>query len=265
VTTTGRLSSSDPNLQNIPIRTDLGQVIRTAFEAKNGCRLVSVDYSQIELRIAAHLSGDVRMITTFLSGEDIHTATAARVNKLDLDKVTKKMRSAAKALNFGIIYGMSTYGFAQSAGVDQEEAREFIRKYFANYPQVAQFLDEVKISAREKGFVETEMGRRRYIPEINSSNAMLRNQADRMAVNMPIQGLAADIIKLAMLAADKLISKKYPEVKMVLQIHDELLFEVPEKEAEKFAKDIKTEMESVYKLSVPLIADVKIGDNWGEI
>lgn len=265
VTTTGRLSSSDPNLQNIPIRTELGQVIRTAFEAKEGCRLVSADYSQIELRIAAHLSGDVRMITTFLSGEDIHTATAARVNKLDLDKVTKKMRSAAKALNFGIIYGMSTYGFAQSAGVDNEEAREFIRKYFANYPQVAQFLDAVKISAREKGFVETEMGRRRYIPEINSSNAMLRNQADRMAVNMPIQGLAADIIKLAMLAADKLILEKYPEVKMVLQIHDELLFEVSEKEAEKFAKNIKTEMESVYKLSVPLIADVKIGDNWGEV
>jgi DNA polymerase-1 len=265
VTTTGRLSSSDPNLQNIPIRTELGQVIRTAFEAKEGHRLVSADYSQIELRIAAHLSGDVRMITTFLSGEDIHTATAARVNKLDLEKVTKKMRSAAKALNFGIIYGMSTYGFAQSAGVDQEEAREFIRKYFANYPQVAQFLDEVKISARQKGFVETEMGRRRYIQEINSSNAMLRNQADRMAVNMPIQGLAADIIKLAMLAADKLVREKYPETKMVLQIHDELLFEVPEKEAEKFAKDIKTEMENVYKLSVPLIADVKIGDNWGEV
>jgi len=265
VTTTGRLSSSEPNLQNIPIRTELGQIIRTAFEAKAGCRLVSADYSQIELRIAAHLSGDVRMITTFLSGEDIHTATAARVNKVDLEKVTKKMRSSAKALNFGIIYGMSTYGFAQSAGVDQEEAREFIRKYFSNYPQVAQFLDAVKISAREKGFVETEMGRRRYIPEINSSNAMLRNQADRMAVNMPIQGLAADIIKLAMLAADELISKKYPEVKMVLQIHDELLFEVPEKEVEKFARDIKIEMESVYKLSVPLIADVKVGDNWGEV
>jgi DNA polymerase I len=264
VTTTGRLSSSDPNLQNIPIRTELGQVIRTAFEAKVGHRLVSADYSQIELRIAAHLSGDVRMITTFLSGEDIHTATAARVNKIDLEKVTKKMRSAAKALNFGIIYGMSTFGFAQSAGVDHEEAREFIRKYFANYPQVAQFLDEVKISAREKGFVETEMGRRRYIPEINSTNAMLRNQADRMAVNMPIQGLAADIIKLAMIAADSLIREKYPDVKMVLQIHDELLFEVPEKQAEKFAKDIKAEMESVYKLSVPLIADVKIGDNWGE-
>ena len=265
VTTTGRLSSSDPNLQNIPIRTELGQVIRTAFEAKAGHQLVSADYSQIELRIAAHLSGDVRMITTFLEGEDIHTATAARVNKIDLDKVTKKMRSAAKALNFGIIYGMSTFGFAQSAGVDQEEAREFIRKYFANYPQVAQFLDEVKISAREKGFVETEMGRRRYIPEINSTNAMLRNQADRMAVNMPIQGLAADIIKLAMLAADKLTQEKYPDVKMVLQIHDELLFEVPEKQTEKFTADIKTEMESVYNMSVPLIADVKIGDNWGEV
>jgi DNA polymerase I len=264
VTTTGRLSSSDPNLQNIPIRTDLGQVIRTAFEAKAGYRLVSADYSQIELRIAAHLSGDVRMITTFLGGEDIHAATAARVNKIDFDKVTKKMRSAAKALNFGIIYGMSTFGFAQSASVDQEEARDFIRKYFANYPQVAQFLDEVKNSAREKGYVETEMGRRRYIPEINATNLQLRNAAERMAVNMPIQGLAADIIKLAMLAADRLIQEKYPEVRMVLQIHDELLFEVPEKQAEKFARDIKAEMESVYNMSVPLIADVKIGDNWGE-
>ncbi|OGI25568.1 MAG: DNA polymerase I [Candidatus Moranbacteria bacterium RBG_13_45_13] len=265
VTATGRLSSSEPNLQNIPIRTDLGQLIRTAFEAEEGFRLVGVDYSQIELRIAAHLSGDVRMITTFINGEDIHTATAARVNKLDLDKVTKKMRSAAKALNFGIIYGMSTFGFAQSAGVDQDASREFIRKYFENYPQVAQFLENVKISAREKGFVETELGRRRYIPEINSTNIQLRNQAERMAVNMPIQGLAADIIKLAMLAAEKMIRKKYPIAKMVLQIHDELLFEVPEQEAEKFARDIKIAMENVYKLSVPLIADVKIGDNWGEI
>ncbi|MDP1845348.1 MAG: DNA polymerase I [Candidatus Moranbacteria bacterium] len=265
VTATGRLSSSEPNLQNIPIRTDLGQLIRTAFEAESGFRMVSADYSQVELRIVAHLSGDVRMITTFLNGEDIHTATAARVNKLDLDKVTGKMRSSAKALNFGIIYGMSTFGFAQSARVDNEEAREFIRKYFENYPQVASFLEEVKIEVREKGYVETEMGRRRNIPEINSSNFQLRAAAERMAVNMPIQGLAADIIKLAMLAADKLVRKKYPNVRMVLQVHDELLFEVPEQNAEKFAEDIKEVMESVYKLSVPLIVDVKFGDNWGEI
>jgi len=264
VTATGRLSSSEPNLQNIPIRTDLGQVIRTAFEAEHGYQLVSADYSQIELRIAAHLSGDVRMITTFLEGEDIHTATAARVGKIDLAKVTKKMRSAAKALNFGIIYGMSVFGFSQSAGVSADEAREFIRKYFENYPQVAQFLDEVKISARGAGYVETEMGRRRYIPEINSTNVQLRNAAERMAVNMPIQGLAADIIKLAMLAADRLIAKKYREVRMVLQIHDELLFEVPEPQTEKFSRDIKREMEGVHKLAVPLIADVSAGDNWGE-
>lgn len=265
VTATGRLSSSEPNLQNIPIRTDLGQLIRTAFEAAPGHRLVSVDYSQIELRIAAHLSGDVKMITTFINKEDIHTATAARVNKMKLDKVTDKMRRAAKALNFGIIYGMSTFGFAQSAGVDQEEAREFIRKYFENYPQVAQFLEDVKISAREKGYVETELGRRRYIPEINSGNVQLRNQAERMAVNMPIQGLAADIIKLAMIEADKLVREKYPRTYMALQIHDELLFEVPERDAEKFAGDIKTVMENVYKISVPLVVDVKIGDNWEEV
>jgi DNA polymerase I len=265
VTATGRLSSSEPNLQNIPIRTDLGQIIRTAFEAEAGCRLVSADYSQIELRIVAHLSSDVRMITTFLNSEDIHTATAARVGKIDLEKVTDKMRRSAKALNFGIIYGMSTFGFSQSAGVSQEEAKEFIRKYFENYPQVAQFLDEIKIIAEEKGFVETELGRRRYIPEINSKNLQLRAQAERMAVNMPIQGLAADIIKLAMVEAKKLISEKYPKAEMVLQIHDELLFEVSEKEAEKFARDIKDVMENIYKFSVPLVVDVKTGDNWGEI
>jgi DNA polymerase I len=265
VTATGRLSSSEPNLQNIPIRTDLGQIIRTAFEAESGFCLVSADYSQIELRIAAHLSEDVRMITTFLNGEDIHTATAARVNKLDLDKVSGKMRSSAKALNFGIIYGMSTFGFAQSAGVDNEEAREFIRKYFENYPQVAQFLEEIKISVREKGYVETELGRRRNISEINSSNFQVRAAAERMAVNMPIQGLAADIIKLAMIESDRLIREKFPKVRMILQIHDELLFEVPEREAEKFAADLKKIMESVYKLSVPLIVDVKVGDNWGEV
>jgi DNA polymerase I len=265
VTATGRLSSSEPNLQNIPIRMDLGQLIRTAFESEKGFRMVSADYSQIELRIAAHLSGDVKMITTFLNEEDIHTATAARVNKLDLSKVTGKMRSAAKALNFGIIYGMSTFGFSQSAGVDNEEAREFIRKYFENYPQVAQFLDEIKISVRERGYVETELGRRRNIPEINSSNFQARAAAERMAVNMPIQGLAADIIKLAMIEADKLIHTKYPVSRMILQIHDELLFEVPEGEAERFAKDLKGVMEEVYKLSVPLTADVKVGDNWGEV
>ena len=265
VTATGRLSSSEPNLQNVPTRTDLGQLIRTAFEAEEGYKLVSADYSQIELRIAAHLSGDVRMITTFLSNEDIHTATAARINRVDIGKVTDKMRRAAKALNFGIIYGMSTFGFSQSAGVSQDEAKEFIRKYFENYSQVAQFLEEVKISAHEKGYIETELGRRRYIPEINSTNIQLRSQAERMAINMPIQGLAADIIKLAMIEADKLISRKYFKARMILQIHDELLFEVPEKEAEKFAEDVKAVMENIYKLSVPLVVDVKVGDNWGEL
>jgi DNA polymerase-1 len=175
------------------------------------------------------------------------------------------MRSSAKALNFGIIYGMSTFGFSQSAGVDNEEAREFIRKYFENYPQVAHFLDEIKISVREKGYVETELGRRRNIPEINSSNFQVRAAAERMAVNMPIQGLAADIIKLAMIEADRLIREKYSKVRMILQIHDELLFEVPDREAEKFAENLKEVMENVYKLSVPLIVDVKVGDNWGEV
>ncbi len=264
VTATGRLSSSDPNLQNIPTKTDLGQLIRTAFEAEPGAKLVSADYSQIELRIIAHLSGDVKMISTFLEGEDIHTATAARVNKVDLGEVTTKMRNAAKALNFGIIYGMSTYGFSQSAGVDQEEAKEFIKKYFATYPQVASYIESVKQQARKNGFVETELGRRRYIPEINSTNFQLRAQAERMAINMPVQGLAADIIKLAMIKANEII-RSYRGVKMILQIHDELIFEVAEEETEKFSQDIKTAMENVYKLSVPLVVDVKVGDNWGEI
>jgi DNA polymerase-1 len=264
VTATGRLSSSEPNLQNIPIRTDLGQLLRVAFEAQKGWRLVSADYSQIDLRAVAHVSQDKKLIELFRQGADIHRATAAEINKVTLSKVTEKMRSAAKALNFGIIYGMSAFGFSQSAGIEREEAKKFIDAYFEKFTGVAQYMRSTKESAKIKGYVETEMGRRRNIPEINSSNFMVANAAERMAINMPIQGMSADIVKLAMIK----VFEKYknnPDIRMLLQVHDEIIWEVKEGIAEKVGQEIKKIMESVYPMKVPLVVDIKIGDNWGEI
>jgi len=282
VTATGRLSSSDPNLQNIPIRTDVGQLLRTAFEAEKGYRLVAADYSQIDLRVVAHMSGDKNMIEAFTKGEDIHRATASIVNKVPISQVTEKMRSKAKALNFGIIYGMSVFGFSVSAGIDREEAKNFINEYMEKFSGVAKYMRDTKESAKKNLFVETEIGRRRYIPEINSPNFQVQNAAERMAINMPIQGLSADIVKLAMIEAEKIVEKFNAKrgttsldqndqkrsdlaVRTVLQVHDELIFEAEEKVADEFAKEIKVAMEQVYKLKVPLVADVKVGDNWGEI
>jgi DNA polymerase I len=277
VTATGRLSSSDPNLQNIPIRTELGQLLRTAFEAEKGYRLVSGDYSQIDLRVVAHVSGDKKMIETFAGGVDIHRATAAEINKVALSQVTDKMRRAAKALNFGVIYGMSVFGFSESAEVSREDAKKFIDEYMGKFQGVAKYMRKIKMSAKENGYVETQMGRRRYLPEINSPNFQVANAAERMAINMPIQGLAADIVKLAMIK----IQEEYennPDVKMLLQIHDEIILEVKEPAstrrdsstrggniADEVAKKIKEIMESAYQLKVPLVVDVKVGDNWGEI
>lgn len=264
VTATGRLSSSEPNLQNIPIKTDLGQLLRTAFVAEDGYVLVSADYSQIDLRCVAHVSGDKNMIDAFTKGEDIHRATAAIVNKVPISQVTEKMRSKAKALNFGIIYGMSVFGFSASAGIDREEAKKFIDEYMAKFSGVAKYIRDTKESAKKNGYVETLMGRRRNIPEINSPNFQVQNSAERMAINMPIQGLSADIVKLAMVAT----STKYESdtnVRMLLQIHDEIIWEVKRELADEFGKEVKKIMENVYKLSVPLIVDVKIGDSWGEI
>jgi DNA polymerase-1 len=283
VTATGRLSSSEPNLQNIPIKTDLGQILRTAFVAEEGWKLVSADYSQIDLRVVAHVSGDKKMMEAFLKGEDIHRATAAEINKVTPSQVTEKMRNSAKALNFGVIYGMSVFGFSQSAGIERDDAKKFIDAYMEKFSGIAQYMRDTKASAKKVGFVETEMGRRRNIPEINSPNFQVQNAAERMAINMPIQGLAADIVKIAMINVyDELIANnkdarpvkspqsgvreaKFNGVKMLLQVHDEIILEVKENLADEVGEKIKTIMENAYKLKVPLVVDVKIGDNWGEI
>ncbi len=263
-TATGRLSSENPNLQNIPIRTDLGKLIRTAFEAPSGFKLISLDYSQIELRVAAHLSNDKKMIAIFQAGQDIHQATAAEVHHIPLSQVTQSLRRSAKALNFGVIYGMSTYGFSQSADISQEEAKKFINEYMKKFSGVAQLIKNIKESARQKGYVETATGRRRYIPEINSPNFQVRSAAERMAVNMPLQGLAADIMKMAMIKVFDFLRKE-KDSRIILQIHDELILEVPGKKAPKIAQQVKNIMESIYSLKVPLIVNVNIGDNWGEL
>lgn len=264
VTATGRLSSAEPNLQNIPIKTELGQLLRTAFVAKDGYKLISADYSQIDLRCVAHVSNDKKLIEAFHRGDDIHKLTAAEINKVNLSQVTEKMRSGAKALNFGIIYGMSAYGFSQSAGISREEAQRFINTYMEKFGDVARYMKDTREFARKNGYVETLLGRRRNIPEINSPNMQVANAAERMAINMPIQGLAADIMKLAMIGVYNEFSKN-DSVKIILQIHDEIILEAKEAIAEEVAKKVKEILENVIKLKVPLIAEVKIGDNWGEI
>ncbi len=264
VTATGRLSSSDPNLQNIPIRTDLGQLLRTAFVAEKGYKLVSADYSQIDLRVMAHMSGDEALIETFLKGEDVHRATAAVINKVLLEEVTHDMRYRAKELNFGIIYGMGAYGFSQSAGISREEAEKFIKEYMNKFSGVAKYLEEVKQFARKNGYVETQMGRIRYIPEINSSNFQLVSAAERMAINMPIQGLSADIMKLAMIHVYEAF-KNNPDARMLLQVHDEIILEVKSDRADEVAKQVKEIMEKAYALKVPLVVNVETGENWGEV
>jgi len=264
VTATGRLSSSDPNLQNIPIKTDLGQLLRTAFVTDEGWKLVSADYSQIDLRVVAHVSSDQKMMETFLNGEDVHRATAAEINKVTLSQVTEKMRSSAKALNFGVIYGMSVFGFSESAGIEREEAKKFIDAYMEKFSGIAKYMRDTKEFAKQNLYVETEMGRRRNIPEINSSNFQVANAAERMAINMPIQGMSADIVKLAMIK----VAEEYqnnPDVRMLLQVHDEIILEVKEEIADEVARKVKEIMEQVYKLKVPLVVTVKVGDNWGEI
>ena len=264
VTATGRLSSSDPNLHNIPIRTDVGKLIRTAFEAQKGFEFLSADYSQIDLRVMAHMSQDEKMIEYFLQGEDIHRATAAQIEQVSYSQITKDMRRKAKALNFGIIYGMSVFGFSQAAQVDSKTAKRFIDEYMQKFPGISNYIQQIKQFARKEGYVETEMGRRRYIGEINSPNFQIAQAAERMAVNMPIQGLSADIMKLAMIK----VFEKYKdskEVRIILQIHDEIILEVKEEKIKKVKKEIKEVMENVYKLKVPLVVDMKSGDNWGVI
>ncbi|OGY43302.1 MAG: DNA polymerase I [Candidatus Buchananbacteria bacterium RIFCSPHIGHO2_01_FULL_39_8] len=265
VAATGRLSSSDPNLQNIPIRTELGQQIRKAFIAPSGYKILSADYSQIELRIIASLANDKRMIESFKKGEDIHTRTAAEINEIPLDKVTKEMRYAAKAINFGIIYGQGAWGLSEYAGISRERAEEFIDRYFLIHQSIQKFLEETKKLSHEKGFVETWFGRRRYLPEINSSIQPIRAGAERMAVNHPIQGTAADLMKLAMIAIQQSLGKISLETKLILQVHDELVFEVPEKDIKKVAKFVEKSMEDVYELRAPVETHIEAGNSWGTL
>jgi DNA polymerase-1 len=264
-TTTGRLSSSEPNMQNIPIRTELGGKIRQAIIAQPGWQLLSADYSQIDLRVLAHISQDPELIATFLRDEDVHTATASRLFNVPEDKVTSEMRRLAKTVNFGVIYGMSGYGLEQATSFSREEASQFIIAYFEKYPGVREYIEKTKIQARELGYVQTVMGRRRYIPEIKSPNGQVRQAAERMAINMPVQGTSADIIKIAMVNLHREMEKQNMRSKMTLQVHDELLFEVPPEETDRMKEMVSRLMPQALKLSVPLKIDVKMGKNWAEM
>ncbi len=277
VTSTGRLSSSDPNLQNIPARTEEGKKIRKAFIAESGRKLVSCDYSQIELRIIAMIADDPIMKDIFNRGLDIHAATAAEVNEVPLEKVTPEMRRAAKALNFGVIYGMSVYGFSQSAGIDRDKAKKFINNYMRRFSAVASYIERSKADAREKGYAETLWGRRRYLPELKSLNAIVKNAAERMAINMPIQGTAADIIKISMIKIDNWVEeynkKNEDSTRILLQVHDELLFSIKKENIKEASVNIKKIMENSHleldgkkiDFPVPIVVDVKVGDNWEEM
>lgn len=264
VTATGRLSSSNPNLQNIPVRNEDGKEIRKAFIPEDGCEFFSADYSQIELRIMAHLSQDPHMIEAFQKGQDIHAATAAKIYKTDLEHVSREQRSKAKTANFGIIYGISTFGLAERLNVERREAKELIDGYFANYPHVKEYMDESIRVAREKGYIETIFKRKRYLPDINSRNAVVRGYAERNAINAPIQGSAADIIKVAMIRIYRRFREEGIQSKMILQVHDELNFSVVPAEKEKVQQIVISEMEAAYKMKAPLRADYGWGKNWLE-
>lgn len=263
VTTTGRLSSSDPNLQNIPIRNEAGRRIRQAFIPREGFKIVAADYSQIELRIMAHLSGDKGLTTAFSEGKDIHRATAAEIFGISLEEVTSEQRRSAKAINFGLIYGMSSFGLSNQLGIGRKEAQQYMDLYFQRYPAVQTFMTDIQAKAKADGYVETLFGRRLYLPEINSSNAMRRKGAERVAINAPMQGTAADIIKRAMIALDAEIADN-PDIQMIMQVHDELVFEVRSEKIEFYRQLIKQKMEAAAQLDVPLIVDVGVGENWDE-
>jgi len=263
-TATGRLSSSDPNLQNIPIRTAEGRRVRQAFIAKPGCLLVAADYSQVELRIMAHLSEDPSLLEAFNAGQDIHRATAAEVFSVEPEAVTTDQRRSAKAINFGLIYGMSAFGLARQLGINRKQAAEYIELYFARYPGVQNYMNNIRTTAAENGFVETIYGRRLYLPEINSRNGMRRQAAERTAINAPMQGTAADIIKRAMISVDRWLQSSDLQSRMIMQVHDELVLEVPESELEIVKQGLIERMESAAELLVPLVVDVGVGNNWDE-
>ncbi|WP_424409763.1 DNA polymerase I [Pasteurella sp. PK-2025] len=263
VTATGRLSSSDPNLQNIPIRNEEGRRIRQAFIPREGFTMVAADYSQIELRIMAHLSQDAGLINAFQAGKDIHRATAAEIFALPLDQVSSEQRRRAKAINFGLIYGMSAFGLSRQLGIPRPEAQQYIDLYFQRYPGVQQFMHDIRETAKSQGYVSTLFDRRLYLPDIQSSNAIRRKAAERVAINAPMQGTAADIIKRAMIELDRQIADN-PDIQMIMQVHDELVFEVRADKVAEFSQLIKHTMENAAKLAVPLIVDVGVGHNWDE-
>lgn len=265
VTSTGRLSSSEPNLQNIPIRTELGQSIRRAFIPAKELVFVSADYSQIDLRVLAHISGDAVLSKAFRQGGDIHLATASEVFNLQPEEVAPEIRNRAKAINFGIIYGQSAFGLSQSLGISEEEAKAYIDKYFSRYSGVKSWIEKTLKEAQEKGYVTTLLNRRRYLPEINSSNNNVRALAERIAINTPVQGSSADIIKVAMIRIDRKFKEEKLSAKMLVQVHDDLLFEVDEKEVSKVKKIVKEEMEGAVQLSIPLLVDIKTGQNWADM
>ncbi|CAA0083683.1 DNA polymerase I [BD1-7 clade bacterium] len=264
VTATGRLSSSDPNLQNIPIRTDEGRKVRRAFIAPEGKKVLAADYSQIELRIMAHLSGDEGLLDAFRHGKDVHKATAAEVFDVALDDVSADQRRSAKAINFGLIYGMSAFGLAKQLKIARAEAQAYVNAYFERYPGVKRYMDTIRSEAGETGYVETLFGRRLYLPEIKSRNGMQRQAAERTAINAPMQGTAADIIKRAMIAVDDYLQTAAEDVRMIMQVHDELVFEVAEADVDAFSARLRDLMESAADLDVPLIVDVGVGNNWDE-
>jgi len=265
VAATGRLSSSDPNLQNIPVRTELGREIRRAFVAESGCQLISADYSQIELRIMAHLSGDPLLVEAFQNGQDVHARTASEIFGAAPELISDEMRRIAKTVNFGIMYGMGPYGLASGLKISQKEAKSYIQGYFDQYKKVKEFIGKTIAKAKKDGFVTTLYGRRRYLTEINSGNRQRREMAERVAVNTPIQGYAADIVKIAMIGIHKELMKKSLQTKMILQVHDELIFEVPDAEVEKVESLVRMKMEQAVDLNVPLKVDLHTGENWAEV
>ncbi|HEX3140390.1 MAG TPA: DNA polymerase, partial [Rhizobacter sp.] len=262
VAITGRLSSNDPNLQNIPVKTAEGRRVREAFVASPGHRIASADYSQIELRIMAHLSEDEALLRAFREGMDVHRATAAEVFGVAPADVSSEQRRYAKVINFGLIYGMSSFGLARNLGIETKAAASYIERYFARYPGVKVYMDETKALAKEKGYVETVFGRRLYLPEINSPNGPRRGGAERAAINAPMQGTAADLIKLSMVKVQQVLDAEQRGTRMIMQVHDELVFEVPEEEVEWVRTEVPRLMAGVADLQVPLLAEIGFGPNW---
>ena len=261
-TRTGRISSTEPNLQNIPVRTELGRELRKYFIAKDGFTLVDADYSQIELRVLAHVANDEVMRDSFIQNKDIHRATAARVFGLPEEIVNSQMRSRAKAVNFGIVYGIGAFSLSKDIGVSRKEADDYIKEYLRNFSGVRDYMENVINEAKEKGYTEDIFGRRRYLPELKSSNFNMRAFGERVARNMPIQGAAADIIKIAMVKVSERLKKEKLEAKLILQVHDELIVEAPLSEAEKVKEILEYEMENAVNLTVPMKAEANIGENW---